>query len=170
MKTVRFSARIYKLGINPCVDVPERVCAHFGKRGYVPVTGALNGHRIRATLVPKGGGRHRLYINGAMRRRAGVDTGDLVRLSLGLDTASREIRVPADLERALRGSKGAKATFYSLPPSRRKEILVWVLDARRRNPQASDRTNDPVRAGEGEGTVVTRSAGGRTKCGFPAEA
>jgi hypothetical protein len=47
-----FSAKVYKLGINPCVDVPQRVSQAFDQRGYVPVTGTLNGHVIRATLAP----------------------------------------------------------------------------------------------------------------------
>ncbi|MGH9839592.1 MAG: DUF1905 domain-containing protein [Blastocatellia bacterium] len=71
----RFSAKIYKLGINPCVDVPKRVSEVFGKRGYVPVAGTLNGQAIHATLVPKGGGEHRLFLNGEMRRRAAVGVG-----------------------------------------------------------------------------------------------
>ncbi len=54
-----FTATVYTLGINPCVDVPPRVSAAFGKRGYVPVAGTLNDQPIRATLAPKGGGRHR---------------------------------------------------------------------------------------------------------------
>lgn len=72
----QFTARIYKQGINPCVDGPAEVSQAFGRRGHIPVTGTLNGHPITATLVSKGGGQHRLYINGAMRKQAGVDTGD----------------------------------------------------------------------------------------------
>jgi hypothetical protein len=127
----RFSARIYMLGINPCVDVPLKISRAFGKRGYVPVEGTLNGQPIRATLVPKGGGYHRLYLNGEMRQRAGVDTGDVARLILEIDAKPREIAIPADLEQALKGEKGARQAFSALIPSRRKEILVWLLDAKK---------------------------------------
>jgi len=72
----QFTATIYKVGINPLVDVPAEVSRAFGIRGYVPVRGRLNGAPIRATLVPSGGGRHRLYINGDMRKQAGVESGD----------------------------------------------------------------------------------------------
>lgn len=118
-----FSAEIYKVGINPCVDVPERVSTAFGKRGYVPVEGKLNAHQIRATLVPKGSGRHRLYINGEMCRAADVATGDEVNLVLWRDTKSREIPVPEDLAEALRTAKGALEAFEKLSPSHRKELL-----------------------------------------------
>lgn len=126
----RFRAEIYKVGINPCVDVPKEISEAFAKRGYVPVAGTLNGHQIRATLVPKGGGEHRLYLNGEMRKRAGVDVGARVVLNLEIDTQPREIEVPTDLENALKRKKGAFKAFAALTPSKRKEILVWVLDAK----------------------------------------
>jgi hypothetical protein len=78
----QFSAQIYKLGINPCVDVPKNISQAFGKRGYIPVRGTLNGHSIRATLVPKGDGQHRLFINTEMWKQASVDVGDQVQLAI----------------------------------------------------------------------------------------
>jgi hypothetical protein len=68
-KRCEFSTQVQKVGINPCVAIPESVSACLGKRGIVPVWGSLNGVEIRATLVPIGGGRHRLYINGEMRKK-----------------------------------------------------------------------------------------------------
>jgi hypothetical protein len=122
----RFSARIYKLGINPCVDVPARVSQAFGERGYVPVKGTLNGHPIRATLVPKGAGRHRLFINGEMRRQAGVDTGDRIQLELTADSSPRIAPMPEEFARALQKHRTAKAAFDRLMPSRQKEILTYL--------------------------------------------
>ena len=88
--TQRFKARIYKLGINPCVDVPKRVSDAFKKLGYIPVKGKLERVDIRATLCPKGNGRHRLYVNGDMRKRAVVDTGNTVSISVSFDSTSKE--------------------------------------------------------------------------------
>ncbi|UCH84592.1 MAG: DUF1905 domain-containing protein [Candidatus Latescibacterota bacterium] len=130
-KTQEFSAKIYKIGINRCVDVPKRVSDTFGKRGLVPVTGTIDGYRIRATLVPKGGGRHRLYVNGEMRNAIGADTSDRVSFVLRIDTRSREIPTPKDVASALRRVKGATATFNAFTPSKRRGILRWILDAKR---------------------------------------
>jgi hypothetical protein len=141
----RFSAKVYKLGVNPCVDVPQRVSRAFGKRGYVPVKGALNGHAIRATLVPKGGGRHRLYLNGDMRQRAGVEVGDRVDLVLDLDTRPRSVPMPKELAAALRQNRNARAAFESLPASRQKEILVYLNWLKR--PETLQRNIDKVVAG-----------------------
>jgi hypothetical protein len=121
-----FSARVYKLGINPCVDVPEEVSQAFAKRGYIPVQGSLNGTPIRATLVPMGGGRHRLFLNGEMRKRAKVSVGDLVNLDLEMDTQSRTVPMPAEFALALEKNEAARTVYEQLPPSRQKEILVYL--------------------------------------------
>jgi uncharacterized protein YdeI (YjbR/CyaY-like superfamily) len=39
--------------------------------------------------------------------------------------------IPADLEKALRGKKGAVAGYRSLSNSRKKQLLHWLLTARR---------------------------------------
>jgi hypothetical protein len=122
----RFSATIYKLGINPCVDVPVEVSRAFGRRGNVPVTGSLNGQPIRANLVPKGEGTHRLYLNGDMRQRAGVDVGDRVELVLEFDPEPRAPPLPEALVRALEADPQAGVAFEQLTPSRRKEILAYL--------------------------------------------
>jgi hypothetical protein len=124
--THTFSARVYKLGINPCVDVPKSISDAFAQRGYIAVKGMLNGEPIRATLVPKGGGRHRLYLNTDMRTRAQVEVGDRVTIEVSLDTRPRVVPVPATLERALKKNRKAKAAFERLKPSRQKEILLYL--------------------------------------------
>jgi hypothetical protein len=64
MKALSFTARVYKVGINPCVDAPPEAGRIFERRGFIPIAGLVNGESYRATLVPRGGGRHRLYLNG----------------------------------------------------------------------------------------------------------
>src|SRR5437867_1108926 len=96
-----FSAKIFKVGINPCVDAPEEVSRALSKRGYLPVKGMLNSYPFRANLVPIGGGRHRLFLNAEMRKGAKADTGDTVQVALEIDTEPRELAVPDDLAEAL---------------------------------------------------------------------
>lgn len=125
-KTCDFSATIRKIGINPYVEAPEHVSQFFGSRGYVRVAGALNGVAIRATLVPTGNGRHRLYVNGDMRKKANVKVGDVVNLSLKLDTKPRELIVPKVLVDALERNEKARTEWKKLQPSHRKEILDYL--------------------------------------------
>lgn len=127
----KFSAKIYKLGINPCVDVPATVSRAFSKSGYIPVAGDINGHPIRATLVPIGNNRHRLFINGQMRKAAEVDEGDVVRIHLEIDTQPRTIPMPKEFALALQQNKSAKIAFENLTPSRQKEILAYLNSLKR---------------------------------------
>lgn len=124
--SVSFSAAIKKKGINPYIDVPKRVSAHFGTRGNIPVKGTLDGVPVRVTLTPLGGGRHELYMNLDMRRRSGTDVGDRVHLVLTQDKTSRMPKTLPVLARALRKKPGAAAAWRAATPSRRKEILRYL--------------------------------------------
>jgi hypothetical protein len=124
--TQEFSAKIYKLGINPCVDVPKRVSQAFAKRGYVPIKGLLNGQPIRATLVPKGNFTHRLFLNTDMRNRAKLGVGDRAYLILEVDEQPRSIGMPEAFAVALKERPKAKAAYEGLRPSKRKEILTYL--------------------------------------------
>ncbi len=124
-----FTAKIGKVGINPCVDVPAKISHTFDRRGFVPVTAMLGSKSFAANLVPVGAGRHRLYLNQPMRDAAGRETGERVTIALTLDLASRVLKTPADLARALR-TKGQLATFEKITPSHRKEIIRWVEGAK----------------------------------------
>ncbi len=126
MKAVRFSAALYRIGINYAVDVPVSVSEAFGKRGNVPVSGTVNGVPLRATLVPIGGGRHRLFLNAVTRKALGVGEGDTVEFSLSLDMESRARPVPPLFQEALNSDPEAKAAWEKLTPSRRKEILAYL--------------------------------------------
>jgi hypothetical protein len=126
MEKQRFSAVIHKQGINPCVDVPVRITQPFLRKGHIAVRGLLNEHPFRATLVPVGDGKYRLYINGAMRKAANVDVGDKIKIALELDTQQRTIPIPGAFEEAMEQNPGARAEFERLTPSRRKDILLYM--------------------------------------------
>jgi hypothetical protein len=129
--TRRFRATIRKQGPNPYVDVPAGVSRAFSphaREGRIRVEGRLEKAAIRGTLVPVGGGRHRLFLNGGMRSAAGVDTGDTVTLELRA-TPYDVVRPPRDVAVGLREA-GARAAFDIGSPSYRHEILRWIDDAR----------------------------------------
>jgi len=121
-----FTATIKITGINLYVDMPATISRAMGKRGHVPIKGSVNRFPIRATLVPTGAGRHRLYINGEMRKGAGVDTGDRITVSIEPDTGPRMPPFPEALQKALAVNKEAKAVWDRLPPSHRKEYLDYL--------------------------------------------
>lgn len=48
-----FKAKIYKVGINPCVDVPNNITRKINKKGYIPVKGTINGINSCPVMVRK---------------------------------------------------------------------------------------------------------------------
>ena len=122
--------------MNVALDVPASVSDAFGVRGHVPVVGTADGVELIATLVPVGGGRHRLFLNGAIREAIGKGAGDSVEIRIRLDRSDRTPETPMDLQEAL-AEGGATAGWEALAPSRRNELLVWLADAKRDQTRAS---------------------------------
>ncbi len=125
MKT--FTDQIIILGINPCLNVPHKILEDLfrdaGKtRGPIPVRGTLNGKPFKQTVV-KYRGEWRLYLNGDMRQRAGIDVGDRARVKIEFDPEPRPTPMPPAFARALDANGAARAAFEKLVPSRKKEIL-----------------------------------------------
>ena len=62
--------------------------------------------------------------------------GDPVEIRIRLDRRDRTPEAPTDLQEAL-AEEGAAAAWEALAPSRRKELLVWLNDAKREQTQAA---------------------------------
>ena len=127
---IRFTAKIQIVGVNPYVTVPARVSRYFGKRGNVPVVVHLQDGRVTSTLVPIGGGVHRLYINAAMFRCTESRVGDIASVVLAQDTSNRVLKAPDCLVAKLRASPIAAARWESFAPSKRHEIIRYILSCK----------------------------------------
>jgi hypothetical protein len=125
-----FSAKIYKIGINPYVLLPSAILKSIFEQankntGPIKIKGKIEGHPFIQTLV-KYSGKWRLYLNGPIRKAAGKDVGDTVRIEIEYDPAERIIPVHSKLELALKKNKKANAVFIKLPPSTQKEIIRYI--------------------------------------------
>lgn len=122
-------ARLGKLGILYCVVLPAEVSRTIGVRGRVPVVARVARRApFRSTLVPAGGGTHRMFLNGETRRAAGAKVGDDVAVEVMVDFAPREVPIPDDLARSLR-EEGVLADWNSMPAGKRQHILDWIEEA-----------------------------------------
>lgn len=130
LKQHRFVGTLYKLGINRCVDVPEEVSRALGGQGYIPVIANAQGLVVRTTLVPAGNGTHRLFLDGKIRKKLGIDARSLVGITLQRDKKPNAITVPSDVAAALRKTPGAQKAFKAITPGLRREFLRWVLNAK----------------------------------------
>ncbi len=126
----RFVAVIYRIGVLRCVSVPEEVAGRFPPGRAVPVVATVGGITKRTTLIPSGAGSFRLYIDGAMRKAAGVDAGDPVGVALRPDRGSRELPVPEDFSRALSRSADARREFAASTRAMRREVLRYIEHAK----------------------------------------
>ena len=138
-----FRAKIYKVGINLCVDVPRRITAQMiPNRGYIPVKGKIKGYSFEQTLVPVKGGPYRLYVNGLMLKGSGASLGDSMTFSIEQTAAKRkDSRMSQDLKRKL-VETNLMSAFTKLIPSRQKEIIRYLNYLK--TPEAKARNIDKV--------------------------
>lgn len=126
--TFRFSAKIYKVGINPCVKVPLRITKQMKPvKGYIPIKGRIQNHTFIQTLVPVKGEGFRLYVNGPMLKGSGTKLGDTVNFEIKQDVKQKNRMPPMNkvLEKKLKENNLADA-FEKLILSRRKDILRYL--------------------------------------------
>jgi Bacteriocin-protection, YdeI or OmpD-Associated/Domain of unknown function (DUF1905) len=151
----RFQTTIYKIWMMRHVDVPTEVAdaliaqlrggegkatRRAGKSAskspkrvrpkYVPVVANVNGCSARVTLMPAGGGLYRIQLNTELRKAAHADVGDVVRVELQLDRASREEPVPAELRLALKENPAARRAFDELTTGHRRHFIKWFDSAK----------------------------------------
>lgn len=111
------------------INVPNAVVEALGsgKRPAVRVT--IRGFMYRTTIAPMDG-VFMIPVSAEIRKSAGIVAGDELEVDIVLDTAPREVAVPADLAAALSAQPGAMAKFEASAYSIRKEYARQVDDAK----------------------------------------
>ncbi|HLY50437.1 MAG TPA: YdeI/OmpD-associated family protein [Solirubrobacteraceae bacterium] len=111
------------------IVVPDEVVAALdgGNRPRVRVT--LAGFSYAST-VGRMRGEFKLPVSAAVREQTGLAAGDEVEVELALDTAPRELDVPADLATALSADQVANDAFSKLSYSARKRHVLSVAGAK----------------------------------------
>jgi hypothetical protein len=149
MTARHFDSTIYKIWMLRYVDVPEDIGAklaqEFGRRGnvvgkslksrsgspkHIPVVATVNSTSTRTTLVPGGHARYRLQFNATLRKAARADVGDVARVSLKLDLASRDLPIPLEFEAAMQRNRVVRREFNALPPGLRMQLLRMLNQCR----------------------------------------
>lgn len=97
-----------------------------GKRPAVRVT--VQGHTYRTTIATMAGD-FMIPVSAENRAAAGVKAGDRLDVDVELDSAPREIPVPADLEAAM--DVKAKDFFNGLSNSRKQSYTLWIESAKK---------------------------------------
>ena len=111
------------------IQVPDEVVAALGSGRRPPVRVTINGYTYRSTVAVMGG-VSMVGVSAEHRAGAGVAGGDQVEVDLELDTAPREVEVPADLAAALDAEPAARGTFDGLSYSNRSWHVLQVTGAK----------------------------------------
>lgn len=98
-----------------------------GKRPAVKVS--FRGYSYRSTIASMGG-QFLVGVSAEHRAASGVAAGDVLDVDIELDTAPREVEVPADLAAALDADPAVRAAFDLQAPSIRKEAVRSVEEAK----------------------------------------
>ena len=123
-----FKAKIYVVGINPCVKVPLHITAKLkATKGYIPVKGKIEDHFFQQTLCPVKDEGYRLYVNGPMLKGADVKVGQTANFIIEQDTLERNKNhpMPKQFKKKLVENDLLKM-FQQLTPSRQKEINRYL--------------------------------------------
>jgi len=111
------------------IEVPQEVIDGFNAGKKIAVTVTINGYSYRSSVGPYRGA-NMLPVSAENREGAGIAAGDLVEITLELDTAPRTVEVPDDLAEALAGVSGAREGFDSLSFSNQRAHVVSVTSAK----------------------------------------
>ena len=119
----------------------EQVAELGGGPKVFPVRVTVEGHTFPGR-VARMGGENLVGLNRAVRDAAGVAVGQEVQVHLELDANERAVVVPEDLAAVLDADPAVRGAFDALSPSRRKELVGWVEEAKR--PETRTRRLDQV--------------------------
>ncbi|MGY2893240.1 YdeI/OmpD-associated family protein [Deinococcus sp. UYEF24] len=117
------------------IEIPAHVVSALGpkKNPAVWVTvsrpGVPGEYRYRSTVAVMGG-VFMVPVSAAHRAAAGVQAGDALDVDLELDTEPRTVELPADLAAALGEQQATAEAFAALAPSKRKEAVRQLEDAK----------------------------------------
>jgi hypothetical protein len=112
------------------VEVPFDVEAEFGSK-KPRVKALIEGVPYRGILTRMGTECHLLVVLKEIREKIGKTFGDEVTITVEPDTEPRVIEVPAELKKAFRTEKEAKAFFEKLSYTHQREYVMWINEAKR---------------------------------------
>src|SRR5512147_2503818 len=110
-------------------EVPVEVVERLGAGKKPPVKVTIGGYTYRNTVAVMGG-VYMIGVSAEHRAGSGVRGGDEVDVDLELDTAPREVAVPADFAAALAAEPDASRTFDGLSYSNKSWHTYQIEEAK----------------------------------------
>lgn len=119
-----------KKGDMAFISIPFNVEQKFGA-SRVKVKATFDGHPYRGLIANMGTGCHIIGVRKDVREAIGKQVGDVVQVTIELDTEERIVEVPQELIKLLSKNTKAKSFYDSLSFTNRKEYAVWISSAKK---------------------------------------
>ena len=110
--------------------IPDKVVEAMGQGKRPKVTVTINGKFSYPNTVAVMGGQYMIGISKERRKLAGVSGGEMIEVTLELDTTPRAMQVPTDLQKALDKDEAARAFFAALSYSNPRRHIDPINDAK----------------------------------------
>ena len=130
------------------LPVPPEVVSGLGDSKKPAVTVTVNGFTYRSTIAVRGG-QYLIPASADVRKQSGVSAGDEVEVDVEVDTAPRDIVVPADFGERLEAEPTVRAFFESLSYSLKSVHTLSIEQAKTAETRARriDKAMDTLRQG-----------------------
>jgi len=126
MSTIRFEAKLFKIGSWTLLRLPKSASAKLPSRGMTMVGGTINDFRFQAALEPDGKGSHWFKLDKTMSKAIRADAGDTVMLAIEPVKEWSEPNVPVDLKKALAVVPQAQILWMEITPMARWDWIRWI--------------------------------------------
>jgi hypothetical protein len=111
------------------IRIPDEVITALAAGKRPPVRVTIGEYSYRSTVAVMNGA-YMVGLSGEHRAGAGVSGGDAVEVEIELDTAPREVTIPADFASALEHDAAARRTFDGLSYSNRQWHVLSIEGAK----------------------------------------
>jgi hypothetical protein len=127
---MRFRAELTATGGNTAgFPVDDEVVTALGGGGRPKVVATVNGFEWRSSIA-KMGGIYWLGVSAERRAAAGIAAGEVLDVDVVLDTAVREVEMPADFAAALAAEPAAQNFWESLSYSNQSWHVLQITGAK----------------------------------------
>jgi hypothetical protein len=111
------------------IQVPDEIVEKLGAGKKPPVCITINGYTYRSTIAVMGG-VYMVGVSAEHRAGANVKGGDMIEVTIELDTKPREVELPESFINALNKNAAAKKKFEALSYSKQLTLVLPVKNAK----------------------------------------
>lgn len=134
---MKFRAELESTGkTSTGMRVPDELVAALGGGNRPKVSVTINGHTFRSSIARMGEGFW-LGVSAERRAETGTKAGDLLDVDVELDTAPREVEVPADFAAALDAEPAARTFWATLSYSNQRWHVEQITGAKQEQTRAN---------------------------------